>query len=334
MRAILPIALVLAAVVAGAFFAPIQPMYASSDSMAPTIETGDLYFVHQDARVRTGDVISFESSAFDDLVTHRVVGQKSGGFVTKGDANPSTDQQAGHPIVSRSAVRGSVVEINGRPVTVSGVGPLAAQLAGVRQSVIALGILIVVALWARSLLGDVGTAPERSVVYVRDIVSPLFVGSVLACFLFVFWGASVHDLNYIAAAGNPTAAHTVPVGEAVTRTVTVDTVRPPFTTLVVEAKGVSVLERAATATGVELLIEVPAQSTTGLHRATVDVATYPATLPSATIEWLHGIHWLAAAVGTMAPVFGPVYLLYVGLMDGRMPVRPPSNRWLRRVGGF
>lgn len=329
MRAHLPIALLLAAVVAGALSVPVQPLYASSDSMAPAIETGDLYFLSEGGTVHTGDVIAFESPEHAALVTHRVVGEKAGGYVTKGDANPSTDQQSGHQVVARTAVVGTVIELNGRPVTVAGVGELAAGLVGFRLGVLALGGLILLALWARSLFWPERTVPARRIVYAGDVINPLLIGGVVVCLLFVLWGASTHELNYVASAGQVTAAHTVPVGEAVSRTVTVDTSHLPGTVVIVEAQGVTLLERTETATGLELLVEVPAKATTGLYQASVAVSTYPATLPRGAIEWLHGVHWLAAALGTIAPVYAPVYLVYLTLMDGRMPLRIPNVRWFR-----
>ena len=301
--------------------------------MAPAIETGDLYLVREDATVRPGDVIAFHSAERDQLVTHRVVGEKPAGYVTKGDANPSTDQQGGHPVVDRSAVVGTVVEVNGRPVTVGGVGPVASRLAAFRQGFFVAAVALLVALWLRDLFGGVPEVPRRSVVYVNDVVTPLFLGCVVVCLLFVFWGASTHDLNYVASAGSVTAPHTVPVGEAAVRTVQVDTHSLPFTTVLVEADGVAVLDQTSTATGLELLVEVPARGSTGLVQASVHVATYPATLPRAAIEWLHGVHWLAAAVGTIVPPLAPVSLGYLLFVDGRTPIRVPESRWLRKLRG-
>lgn len=330
MRVRVPIALVLAAVLVGAFFAPIQPLYASSDSMSPAIESGDLYFVDKAGTVHTGDVITFETK--DGLVTHRVVGENSDGYVTKGDANPSTDQEAGRPVVSRESVMGTVVEVNGRPITIGGIGWIVAGLAAFRLGTVGFGILLALALVAWILEAVDRPVPERNVVYMNDVVVPLFIGSLLVCLLLIFWGASTHDLNYVASEGSVTAAHTVPVGESVSRTVDITTYSLPFTTVLVEANGVSVLERTATDTGLELLVEVPAQTSTGLYQASVDISTYPATLPRGAIEWLHGVHWLAAALGTIAPVYGPIYLVYLGFVDGRMPLRLPKTRWLRRMG--
>lgn len=334
MHARLPITLVLAAVLAGAFLAPVQPMYASSASMSPAIDQGDLYFVLEGAAVGAGDVVAFESADLDTTVTHRVVGEKAAGYVTKGDANPSTDQEAGHPIVARSSVVGPVVEVNGRPVTVAGAGALAARLSTVRTGLLGLGVLLVLLVLTTGIFGPNRSVPTRDVVCVGDVLTPVFVGSLLVGLLLIFWGASTHELNYVASQGGVTAAHTVPVGEAAIRTVEIDTYTLPFTAVIVEASGVAVLERTTTPTGLELLVEVPAQTSTGLYQSSVAVSAYPATLPLGVIEWLHGIHWLAAALGTLAPVSVPVYLLYVIFVDSRMPVRWPAVRLFNRVRGF
>lgn len=334
MQASVPIAVVLAAVLAGAFFLPVQPLYASSDSMAPALEQGDLYFVLEGGAVHTGDVIAFESARFGGLATHRVVGEKPEGYVTKGDANPSTDQEAGHPIVSRSAVVGTVVTVNGRPVTVAAAGPFAARLAANSLVRWGLGALLAIVVGSWAFGGSARSVPTRDVVLLDDVLVPLFVGSLLLGLLFVYWGGSTLELNYVASQGAVTAVHTVPVGETVRRTVTVNTFSLPFTTVIVEANGVDVVERTATAGGLELLVRVPAQASTGVYRASVDVATYPATLPRGAIEWLHGVHWVAGAGGTLAPVFAPVLLVYLAFVDGRMPIRWPKSRWLRRVGGI
>lgn len=333
MRTRVTLWLVLALLVAAALWLPVQPAYASSDSMAPAIEAGDLYFVLEGGPVHAGDVITFEAPTHPGLVTHRVVGETAAGYVTKGDANPSTDQRAGLPAVSRSAVVGPVLAVNGRPVALPGLGAVLAAPASRWLTLLTLGALLAAALVV-GIRPARSTAPQRRVVYVRDVLRPLFVGGLLVCVLFVFWGASTHGLTYVAAEGSPTATHTVPVGEPATRTVAVEAHHLPFTTVLIEAHGVAVLDRTATASGAELVVEVPSRDTPGVYHATIDVSTYPATLPRGVIERLHGLHWLAATLGTVLPVYLPVYLLSAAVADGGMPLRWPLDRWLRRVGGF
>ena len=330
MRTRASLGLVLVAAVAAAVWLPVQPVYATSDSMAPAIGAGDLYFVVEGATVGPGDVVTYEATGPRGLVTHRVVGETTAGFVTKGDANPSTDQAAGFPAVDRSRVVGRVLEVGGRPVVVRGAGGLYAALA-VRPSLLTFGSLLLAALLLFSRR-PATPVPDRQVVYAGDVLGPLFVGGLMVCLLFVLWGASTHDLVFVAAQGGATATHTVPVGEAATRTVAVETHHLPLTTVIVEAEGVAVVDRTPTPSGAELDVAVPALDRPGVYRASVAVATYPATLPRAVIERLHARHWLAAAMATVAPVYLPLSLLAIGLVDGRAPLRPPVVRWLRRVG--
>lgn len=330
MRARVSIGLLVAVAVAAAVWLPVHPVYATSDSMAPAIETGDLYFVVEDAPIRPNDAITYESTGHPGLVTHRVVGETAAGYVTKGDANPTIDQAAGQPVVARSSVMGRVVEVNGRPVTIPGAGTLYGTIATNQLSLMTVVTLLVAALLFGTLRST-EAVPGRDVVYVRDVVRPMFVGGLLVSLLFVLWGASSHDLTYVASQGDVTAAHTVPVGEAVTRTVTVETRQLPFTTVLLEADGVDVLERTTTTAGAELVVEVSAQERPGTYGATVAVSTYPATLPRGVIERLHGFHWLAATLGTIAPVHLPLYGLYLGFLDGRVPLRWPADRWLKRA---
>ena len=76
------------------------PMIVLTDSMYPTIQSGDLILCHtEDAKnIRTGDVISFFDPAGDgsSVVTHRVMDiteDKEGtpAWVTRGDANNAED---------------------------------------------------------------------------------------------------------------------------------------------------------------------------------------------------------------------------------------------------
>ena len=60
-----------------------------SGSMAPEISVNDLVLVREQESYYPGDVISFESGS--SVVTHRVLQQVPGGYVTQGDANNTPD---------------------------------------------------------------------------------------------------------------------------------------------------------------------------------------------------------------------------------------------------
>ncbi len=61
-----------------------------SGSMEPTIMTGDVIIVKGQSDYAARQVITFKDSS-DRIVTHRIVDVKNGIFITKGDANRTTD---------------------------------------------------------------------------------------------------------------------------------------------------------------------------------------------------------------------------------------------------
>lgn len=60
-----------------------------SGSMSPTIEKGDMIIVKLDTEYNVGDIISFKDN--DSVITHRIVEKNDNYYVTKGDANNTTD---------------------------------------------------------------------------------------------------------------------------------------------------------------------------------------------------------------------------------------------------
>ncbi|MEZ3117344.1 signal peptidase I [Halobaculum sp. MBLA0147] len=114
-----------------------------SDSMAPTIDAGDVVIVadRQPSQIGEGDVITFRSGEADGrLVTHRVIEvvERDGtrAFRTKGDANEDPDPE----LVEPSAVVGVVsfhIPLIGRAVTFAG------TTAGTVALVVVPGLLLV-----------------------------------------------------------------------------------------------------------------------------------------------------------------------------------------------
>lgn len=70
---------------------PIKLQTILSDSMAPSLHTGDLLFVKSNLRnLKLGAVVSFTYG--NQLITHRIVGVNSdGSIITKGDNNDTID---------------------------------------------------------------------------------------------------------------------------------------------------------------------------------------------------------------------------------------------------
>lgn len=76
-----------------------------SGSMEPAIKTGSVVVVKPESSYKTGDVITFTEKNNPKLTTtHRIFGTDEGGFITKGDANNSTDSAkvAGNQIIGKT----------------------------------------------------------------------------------------------------------------------------------------------------------------------------------------------------------------------------------------
>jgi len=105
--------------------APIS--YVNSGSMTPALSTGDGFVavpsVLADAP-EPGDVVVYRSKSIEagGLVTHRIVERTDGGFVTQGDANPITDQQAGEPPVPHDRIVAQVATVDGHVLALPNVG--------------------------------------------------------------------------------------------------------------------------------------------------------------------------------------------------------------------
>lgn len=76
-----------------------------SGSMADTIQVNDYIIIKSQSEYHVGDIITFNKD--NSLVTHRIVAEKNGGFITKGDANNTEDSK----IVQKDDIYGLVVLI-------------------------------------------------------------------------------------------------------------------------------------------------------------------------------------------------------------------------------
>lgn len=322
------LALAIVAAVGVPWLVPVEPFYADSDSMSPAIEKGDLYIVVESDEAEVGDIATFESADRGGYVTHRVVATDGRSYVTRGDANPSTDQAGGMPPVERADLIGTVATVAGRPLVVPGAGSILKGLPSHRAPLVAIGTALIV---GSLLFGGARPVQSRDVVYVGDLVVPLLVGGLLVSGFVVVSGWSTQEVGYVAVEGGATAPSAVPVDEAVVREASVDTFVPPFTTVLVEAEGLTVADRSMEGSSVELDIRVPALESPGPYAGRVKVYAYPATLPRGVIEGLHAVHPLAALLGSLGAVFGFLGVLYLTFLDGREPLRVGVARWRRRL---
>ncbi|MFB6362049.1 MAG: signal peptidase I, partial [Halobacteriales archaeon] len=146
---------------------PILLSYVETGSMEPQLQPGDGFIaipIWAAGPIEEGDVIVFDAQEIHDggLVTHRVVDVTDRGFITKGDANPFTDQDGREPPVQRPQVVAKAFQINGEVVAIPALGAVViaigdvlsvvqGQISGFQQQ-------LAVLFQTRALLGTQGLA--------------------------------------------------------------------------------------------------------------------------------------------------------------------------------
>jgi len=115
---------------------PIGLGFVVTGSMSPTLEPGDGFVAVPPflaGEIEQGDVVTWEAEEIQGggLTTHRVVGETSQGYVTRGDANPFTDQDGGEPHVRESDIVAVALQFDGSVVVIPNLGTAVTGLQGV-----------------------------------------------------------------------------------------------------------------------------------------------------------------------------------------------------------
>lgn len=122
------VALITLSMIAGQILGqPILLGFVETGSMEPTLNSGDGFVAVPAAfsgEIQQGDVIIYRAEKLHGggLTTHRVVGSTKQGYLTKGDANPFTDQAGGEPPVRRPQVVAEALRIGGKVVRIPHLG--------------------------------------------------------------------------------------------------------------------------------------------------------------------------------------------------------------------
>jgi signal peptidase len=334
--------------------------FVETGSMAPTLQPGD-GFVAIPATlagpVESGDVVTFRAEQIQGggLTTHRVVDETERGYVTRGDANPFTDQDGGEPPVQEA----QVVAVAWKPGgTVLAIPHAGTAVQGIRAVLAGAQRWLAVQLGTRSVLGtsglaylvlavsmgwyaveayrDQGTERDRERTRSRDDGTDprLFAAAVTLVVVLSATAAMVGPAGtqeyevvsaefeserptVIRAGGEASLRYAVPNAGVVP---VVTYLEPGSEGVAVEPGSVTVGPRSvanATAT-------LSAPPETGLYRRFVTEHRYLALLPRAHIDALYRVHPWLPIVAVDALVGVPFYVASVALL-GRGRVRSYSR---------
>ena len=345
---------------------PVLFGFVTTGSMAPTLEAGDGFVaVPQQVAgpVEEGDVVVFEAETVQGggLTTHRVVGETEAGYVTKGDANPFTDQDGGEPPVTKDRIVAHALQVNGEVVAIPHLGTVATTLRdGLAAPFAALGeeragtVLVfvgVVLFIAAGALGE-GRRTERStsrenVVAVWSIVLFVALALAVAATVAMVGPSGTYHVEVVATETPSDDPQVVAPGETATASYEVHNAGVVPSLVVSEP-----LDPGATATperavlGFDDRAEVTVRATpeaTGEYTYRVRESRYLLVLPSRLLVALHSLHpWLAVlavdaalALVVVAGAFAVFGTGYLRMRPGpdvplRVRIERKVRRWLER----
>ncbi len=331
--------------------------YVETESMSPALEAGDGFvaipgFLASGTSV--GDVVVYDAEAIEGggLTTHRVVGETEHGFVTRGDANPFTDQDSGEPYVTDERVKAKALQVGGNVVAIprlgtavsavqSAVGGILAFAAGTLGlgslhgsqlggfALIAFGVV----LFASSQFGSRRHRSRERKVSGRAVdgrkVAAVILVAVLAPATLAMIAPSGHHSFDSSAEG---ASFDVEPGETVEHEVTATNhglvsmlvvIEPRTASVEVEPRSMALTTGETRSTTVSVTVQDDGSTPT----ASVSEHRYFVLIPPNVIEKLHGVHPGFALLAVNAVIGFGVLGLVGGLFGfGKLRFRDTSRK--------
>jgi signal peptidase len=357
--------LLLVTIVGGVLGQPMGFSYVETGSMEPKMQPGDGFIAVPSAvagDVEPGDVVVFDAVNLNDggLVTHRVVEETERGYITRGDANPVTDQDGSEPPVQEGQIRAKALQVGGEVVVIPGLGSAVLAIGAAVESVQrALAGL----LGTRALLGSQGLAyillGFGTITYViaslvessddrrrsRDrsrrveMLSPMTVIAVMAVALVLLLTASMlvpagpQQFQFVSSQSDAAGPGVIQQGTAenVTYRIPSNGPLPVVTVLEPTSEGVTITPTERYVAGgrtenVTITLQAPPE--TGAYTRTIHEYRYLAVLPEGVILALHDAHPIAPLLAINGMI-GTLFVLVAVLLVGFDPIR--LNRGRRSI---
>lgn len=290
-----------------------------TESMVPTIETSDLVIAVSQDDYETQDIVLFRDANVDQLILHRIVDETEAGYVTQGDANDITDQEAGLDPVSNSQISGKLLTYNNEPITIPYIGLIYSQ-----TELLVLGWILFLIF---TVFGSTITEPE----YKHNELSFMRTASVLilsVCLLVIgisFFFPTVETLTYVVSQQAPADSQSVVSIDSVKeQPIIIDNGLNLITTQYPEFNSSQISFKSASRTAwdeTELIFENEPQSSIGPIEAEITVYTFLRTLPRPLLYSLAQIHPLLGSVASVGVLGLFVILLLRLFIDPVSPYR-------------
>lgn len=298
---------------------PVFVSYAYSESMKPTINKGDVFFINPFERnPEVGDIVVFKTGNI--WTVHRVFAITEEGYITKGDNNIATDQQSHNiPPISKESVAGTVITVGNTPIKIPKLGDYIGNSISDRGKILLAGFLIILGVVAFTSGEATNSRKKKRTITVRFktlyLLASAFLLIMIAIATFVSWEVVPIQFS-VTSAGGVREGWYLP-GEEFQQEITIrnNNFYPMLYYISAEypATGVSLEEFKLQGRGEKkLVVTIQAPMETSLYMANVRVNAYIPLLPSSVIERLYRINPmvpLMVILMEVAAFLGLVYLV-------------------------
>lgn len=305
---------------------PVKVAYVYSDSMEPALNVND-GIILVSGEIHEGDIITYRSPDENAYVTHRVVDTTAEGFITKGDANPSTDQAAGAPPIENSQVVGKALTYDGSPVTIPLIGlfPETVSENPLLTSVVITmggGLTFAISQWRQHSARTSPATPMRA----GEVINTAFAVAIITLLVLSHFGASTQTLTFSATEDGQTDGDTIAAHNETVKTLPFNVSASGSGHYAVHASGMHVQNQSLNESTLLVTARVQPPGATGEVRRTVRIYHYPSVLPAPVVTRLDRVHPLVGVTASVLAVFGPLYLLARLLLDSKRPIHPPRSK--------
>ncbi|MBU7006549.1 signal peptidase I [Phosphitispora fastidiosa] len=293
-----------------------------SGSMYPVLERGDIVLiakVSEADNTAEGDIIVFRTESGDlasqGWIIHRIVkGDLKNGFVTKGDANDYTDQEAGNnPLISRNWIASRVVTIDKTPVKIPLLGYLPLWLEGLQKSPFLLpGIAVILAIIVGA--GELKGKKKKRNKRFDHLLLYFFSGITLAVVLAASMIATSQNISFEYEVSTDrkgvmmdSPVGVLPIGEVVHKPISdLDNKGffPIFASITTNDRQITFSQDNATirpGEKIQISMTVTARDV-GKHKTSIWVGMFLPLLPPGVINYLtQKSYWLALAAASCVP---------------------------------
>ncbi len=326
---------------------PFSLGYVSSGSMEPTIRTNDGYILVKSSNYQLGDIITFKPQVLDEaFVTHRIIEKVDNGFITQGDHNNSTDQEAGEPLIQAESIRGRVLTVKGRPLTIPKLGLISNQLNAIIKGINILTLIaIFLAIYALGHImemfsgkGRRGKRRRSRLIDIAPYFDPVFISLCLVLFInVVLVGISVKGWSPLETSYTVVTTEGIgsPLpGERFTEEMKLENMTPlPFiikfdNKVNIEAYPEKLKLPSKQAVAYTLTLEAPGEI--GYYTESINKYTYLDLLPDSWFDTLYSMNKVLPLIVIFAPGIILNLILHIWWIRRWRPGRRKVMEWMIR----